>query len=429
MKFLKESITALALLSTTTQSAYHSKPSLESNLEACATSEQAATITDFFPDKATLDYAQTFDIAYYGTYKVVTNKVANVHYLLYQCGTEPPQEEIDSGKYRVVASIPLKDGVALTSTVQIPMMELLGLRSEIKTYISDPQYISSPCLIERISDGTLEVVDRDDVTRSPSDWSKGFQEDHPDRIIIDDDFMTSVEQITDRVILESSYLEGPSKAIFEWIFLYAALYNKEKSATEIANESEGRYDCTSQNAVNYAVKNNIPKSTAVWAYFSTFPGFEGWISGTCEPTYNYYCEYADHCNIELLTTADTMTDEQFEEYAKDVDIFFYNSDNWGSVYEEKKDMLDRFKSLNDKQVFDNQRSGENVWFERRLAEYDVVIEDVCTINSMVTDVNSHERLYMRNVFFEQVGEKAPAQVCEDQDAPLVSRASNCTYLP
>jgi len=426
---MKLLITALALLSTTTQSAYHSKPSLESNLETCATSEQAATITDFFPDKATLDYAQTFDIAYYGTYKVVTNNVANEHYLLYQCGTEPPQEEIDSGKYRVVASIPLKDGVALTSTVQIPMLELLGLRSEIKTYISDPQYISSPCLMERINDGTLEVVDRDDVTRSPSDWSKDFQNEHPDRIIIDDDFMTSVEQITDRVMLESSYKEGLSKAIFEWIFFYAALYNKEKSANDIANESEGRYDCTRLNAVNYAVKNDIPKSTAVWAYFSDYPGFDGWISGTCEPTYNYYCEYADNCNIELLTISDIMTDEQFEEFAKDVDIFFYNSDNWGSVYKEKKDMLDRFKSVNDKQVFDNQRSGENIWFEQRLAEYDVVMEDVCTVNSMVTDVNSHVRLYMRNVFFEQVGEKAPAQTCADQDAPLVSRASNCTYLP
>ena len=118
MKLLTKSIAALALLSTTTQSTYHHEP-LESNLESCATSDQAATITDFFPDKATLDYAQTFDIAYYGTYKVVTNNVENVHYLLYQCGTEPPQEEIDSGKYRVVASIPLNDGVALTSTVQI----------------------------------------------------------------------------------------------------------------------------------------------------------------------------------------------------------------------------------------------------------------------------------------------------------------------
>jgi len=316
----------------------------------------------------------------------------------------------------------------LTSTVQIPMLELLGLRSEIKTYIGDPQYISSPCLIERINNATLEVVDREEVSLSPSDWSKDFHADHPDRIIIDDDFMTSVEMIKDRVMLESSYLEGPSKAIFEYIFFYAALYNKEKSATEIANETEGRYVCTSQNAIKYAETNDIPKSTAVWAYFSDFPGFEGWFSGTCDPTYNYYCEYSEDCNIELLWTSDTMTDEQFEEFAKDADIFFYNSDNWDSAYEEKKEMLDRFKSVKDKQVFDNQLSGENIWFEQRLAEYDVVLEDVCTVNSMVTDVNSHERLYMRNIFFQQVGEKAPDETCEDQDAPLVSRASVCTYV-
>ena len=44
------------------------------------------------------------------------------------------------------------------------MLELLGLRSEIKTYIGDPQYISSPCLIERINNATLEVVDREEVS-------------------------------------------------------------------------------------------------------------------------------------------------------------------------------------------------------------------------------------------------------------------------
>ena len=43
------------------------------------------------------------------------------------------------------------------------MFELLGLSDEIKTYIGDTLYISSPCLVDRIADGTLEVVASNEV--------------------------------------------------------------------------------------------------------------------------------------------------------------------------------------------------------------------------------------------------------------------------
>ena len=45
------------------------------------------------------------------------------------------------------------------------MFELLGLRDEIKTYIGDASYISSPCLLDRIKDGTLEIVEANEVRK------------------------------------------------------------------------------------------------------------------------------------------------------------------------------------------------------------------------------------------------------------------------
>ena len=90
---------------------------LENNLNRCATENE--TIEDFFPDKLVPKYAKTFNITYHGTYKILTNLEAKEKYLLYQCGTDPPQDVIDSGEFRVVTSIPLPDGIALTSTVQI----------------------------------------------------------------------------------------------------------------------------------------------------------------------------------------------------------------------------------------------------------------------------------------------------------------------
>ena len=94
---------------------------LTGNLEGCATQEQADTITDFFPDKIStpLPFAKTFTISYHGTYKILTNVAQGEKYLLYQCGTAPPTDLINSEEFRVVTKIPLPDGVALTSTTQI----------------------------------------------------------------------------------------------------------------------------------------------------------------------------------------------------------------------------------------------------------------------------------------------------------------------
>ena len=257
--------------------------------------------------------------------------------------------------------------------------------------------------------------------------------------------MTSAGQGTDKTMTENGYLEGPTKAIFEWLFFYATLYNKERMALEIANESEERYDCTAQNAY-YNFQNDVDaaKPTAIWAYYSNYPGYEGWQSATCDPSYNYYCEYSDACNINLLHTSEPMNDTQFEAFAKKADLFFYSSNDWDNVYDSKKEMLDGLKSVMDRHVYDRERSGENTWWEQRMAEYgkhsdcakfcdlivillDIVLEDFCTVANMTTDLNFHERHYLRNVFYEQVGEMEVPKSCGD-GVPLDSRATECTLL-
>merc|ERR1712194_721362 len=186
------------------------------------------------------------------------------------------------------------------------------------------------------------------------------------------------------------------KAIFEWIYFYAVLFNKEKLAKRTVRKTENRYDCTAKNAQSSFTE---PKLVAVWAYYSDYPGYEGWRIATCDPKYNYYCEYTDACNINLLHSSTSLSDSQFVEFAKDADILFYSSDSWDKWYVsgEKKEVLDQLKSVQDQQVFDHELSGDGTWWEQRMAEYDVVLEDICTIGGMVTDKN----------------------------APLVSRATEC----
>ena len=122
--------------------------------DTCIKNFDANNIVDLFPTKWSSPDIKTYgdidlygakfepsvttellDITYHMNYKIIHNHFVNATYLLYQCGTEPPQEEVESGKHKLILEVPHKGGLALTSTVQIPAIELLGLRSEVKAYV------------------------------------------------------------------------------------------------------------------------------------------------------------------------------------------------------------------------------------------------------------------------------------------------------
>lgn len=80
---------------------------------------------DYFPNKVRPKYSKSWDVTYYNTYKVITNKVTETSYLLYQCGSNPPTNETG---HDMTLSVPLEDGVVVASTTMIPHLEQLGLR-------------------------------------------------------------------------------------------------------------------------------------------------------------------------------------------------------------------------------------------------------------------------------------------------------------
>ena len=61
-----------------------------------------------------------------------TNKEVGKSYLMYQCGTEPPAYE--EGKHDLTFSVPLQDGLVVSSTPMIPHIEQLGLMYVIFSY-------------------------------------------------------------------------------------------------------------------------------------------------------------------------------------------------------------------------------------------------------------------------------------------------------
>merc|ERR1719343_1464424 len=148
---------------------------------------------DIFGDKFVPHNTTDFlEITYHKTYKIVTNKHQDPpkSYLLYQCGTEIPQDVVDAGNFDVVAPVPHQGGIALTQTPQIPYLELLGLREQVIAYIGNPIYVTSPCMSHMMGEeatpgrGTsIETVYSSNSTIQEC-LLADFRERHPEALIV-----------------------------------------------------------------------------------------------------------------------------------------------------------------------------------------------------------------------------------------------------
>ena len=113
---------------------------------------------DYFPHKAGLQYAESFAIEYFGSYKLVTVRTPwpgadeAVRYLLVQCGTPAPQGY--DGVQRV--TVPVRR-LATLSTTQLPHLELLGAL-ETLVAVGDMGMVSSPGVRRRFEAGEIAEI-------------------------------------------------------------------------------------------------------------------------------------------------------------------------------------------------------------------------------------------------------------------------------
>jgi len=383
----------------------------------CADTE----LLDLFPDKIEVTNSLFWNISYHGTYKIIRNTREKLSYLLYQCGTEPPaNSEIE---HDVVVSVPLKNGLALTQTTDITHMELLGKRRDIKGYIGNPSYISSPCLNDLISDNETDIVDPSNET-AIEEWLQI----NPGSIILGSPYYPDKTQ-RELVIFSESY-EKENMAIYEWQKAFAAFFNYEKEANEMFAQTQTEYECITANAADKIDVMNV--TSVVWAYYSSWGG--GWDVGSCP---NYYCEYARHCSAEFLHSDEGsiekygykyMTTTEFVSFAKNADVWVYASGDWDSVYTNDFRMqseLRSMRSVRTRQVFDYQGNGPNAWFEQRMAEPDVVLSDFCDMIDRETFDEEYNRVWLRNVYTEPL---QALPTCSDVDAPHIDNSATCFYV-
>jgi len=234
----------------------------------------------------------------------------------------------------------------------------------------------------------------------------------------------------------------------------------EGLSNRISSEKQTNYDCTN------AVANTIVETkqqrmlddndeeeeyhapTIFWANYFTWGGL-GWSVAEC-PTWDktYYCEYAAHCGATILTRPEGvgynqtyggsptvywyLNDTEAFEMGKDADIFIYSGSDWDALYESHGEMLDEFKSVQNKQVFDTLGQGPSSWNEQRYAEYDTVGLDMCDVvghsSSSIEDNQPYVRRWFRNVYTEPIGSLDDSECDVDGGEigqPLVTPTAEC----
>jgi iron complex transport system substrate-binding protein len=318
--------------------------------------------TDYFEDKVEPVESVQWSIEYNNTYKIVTNIAANETYLLYQCGTNPPTDQLD-GRHATVVPIPFT-AAGIVYTTMVPFLELLGLRNKISTYLGNTKYVSSPCLRELIDDeNVIEVLNTSNETNY-----EGVPEDLPafignsGNVLLENSIRISVtEEIT-------------NLAVYEWIKYYSVFFNLEDKANEIFEETQSQYECVESNAgIIETDMQNEP--VVLWGSYSNYCD-QGWSVASCP---EYYCEFATACSATMLSSKEGsiksdkcggnyMTTEEFVAFGKDADVWIYPGGDANDVLAQFEEELKDFVSVKNKKVYDTSASGISSWFEYRLAE-------------------------------------------------------------
>jgi hypothetical protein len=369
---------------------------------------------DYFPDKVNATKSKNWSVFYNSTYKIVRNLATGSSYLLYQCGSQPPANELDM--HDGVIEIPVSN-VGVQETVSIPYLEQIGKLDEIVIFLTDPMFISSPCFKKRVDTGLVLVSADFDVQTALVEKSKQTEEQDLATLLAGMvAFVSPFSSVPFQYSVNvSAYTETTNAAIFEWVKFYSTFFNEEAMANQVVAAATDRFQCVAENAGRIETDSMTAKPVVLWAYYSDY--CQGWDIAQCP---NYYCEFASSCSVEILNSTKGsieacggftfMTTEEVIELGKDADYFFYNADNWNATYGLFGEQLKKgLKSVQNNQVYDYLGAGANAWFEERYASYYDVLQDFCSVVG-TTRALPPGRGWFRNTATEPVG---VAGVCKN----------------
>ncbi len=187
--------------------------------------------TDYFPQKAEINFAAGFTVEYFDTYKVVTVASAEApgaplaQYVLVQCGTPAPEAGFETAQ---VIQVPVTRVVA-TSTTYLPFIDQIGA-VETLVGLDSLDYASNANVIARIEADEITAVGGDTGLNMESLVAL-----EPDLVLaspFDTSALESMQELGLPFAINADYLEGTPLGRAEWGKFIALFYNREAAAEE-----------------------------------------------------------------------------------------------------------------------------------------------------------------------------------------------------
>jgi iron complex transport system substrate-binding protein len=231
---------------------------------------------DYFPEKATVEYAENLTIEYFNHYKVLTVEAPYpggepAVYVLVQCGTPTP-ENVEADQ---VIEIPVQMAISM-STTQLPHFAELGLVDRL-IGLDSFFYVNTPEVVEKIDAG--ELIEVGGGSSGTAINLELVLDAEPDLVLTygygDPQFDSHPALIDAGVptVLNGDWLENSPLGRAEWIKFTAAFFNKEGEATTFFDDVASNYAELTALTVDVEEKPSI-----LWNSYTSY-GDAWFISG------------------------------------------------------------------------------------------------------------------------------------------------------
>jgi len=401
---------------------------------------------DYYKDhKVKTSYSKTFNVEYYGSYKIIRSVRSGFSILATQCGTQPPPNletkatvtipierdlKIERNEHNELPPPSIIDprvpsngkenvgGVVLDSVSYLKFLEVLGVTDEISGYTGALYQSSSACVRDAIQSREVTLVGFDASLT-------GLDNMQLQTMNVDATFTASHPTAYQAMLVDMAK-ETSALGVAEYVKFFAAFFNKEDVANAYFQDLEERYNCISEKKPPVKDRVALPPQI-VWATRTQM----GWLVMQCP---GVECSLVQDAGAELVAPAFMSTeensylnDQDFADLAEMADVLIYGGDLKAIYdYSVSRDssfykLIDNISAVQEGRVYDTNGAGPVAWTEEAILAPDVVLADIMSTIYEDQPEFDIKRTYLRkpleggdklNRDGTLVDTKSPEQKCE-----------------
>ncbi|HHP7230573.1 MAG TPA: ABC transporter substrate-binding protein [Xenococcaceae cyanobacterium] len=334
--------------------------------------------TDYFSEKANINYATGFSVEYQNNYKLVTVKnpypdaKTSFQYVLVQCGTPAPK----GFKQDQIITVPVNT-VASLSTTHLPHLAKLELVDKL-IGVSNLKTVNTPEVVEQIKADRIAELGNNNVN------VERLLELDPDLVTTygtgnpQTDSYPKLLEAGLKVAINAEYMENTPLGRSEWLKFTALFFNREEKAEKVFSKISKNY------------QEIAAKTKAIKTRPKVFTGFNfkgTWYVPGCQ---SYPAQYLADAGAELLCIGNSSGSipssfENIFERAATADYWINVSQSWQSLQDAIRadSRYGDFQAVQKGNVYNNNarlnKNGGNDYWEGGISNPDLILADLIKI--------------------------------------------------